>query len=436
MLDKNKNNSEIQKTPDKPSTGIGKLFGLILLSLIFIGIAIARINQIPVIENDVYPRNTDLVCVGCYPEIVTDGPDFGTYGAEFREFIFIGHQLKIRQNGTIEKVEFFVNDLTDTTGLFITIWRKVNPGSYDLVGITENLIGKLVEGEINEVLLDTLIEDVQRGDYYGIRLLQNGPAQPLQMTIREDVRGAKAYWFDSDPGSYSVDWRRNADGFGPDDGAVPIHFFMQAPLFVFIGDSILAGYPYFRSFAEFEERNDFQRSIPYLVANTLEVNYQNLGITGQNIAEIEERFQCDCVDLKPRVVVMIAGVNDIRRQTEEEDYIASWSHVLDMLSDAGINALIFSILPSTAGTAEEHDKRERWNSLVKEMVETHGFIWIDGDRAVGMNRPDGSPGNYWDIKPEYDYDDLHYTVAGNRKLAELTLNALEQLGYSRHGLLF
>ncbi|MCX6645290.1 MAG: GDSL-type esterase/lipase family protein [bacterium] len=435
MPGENEKNPDIQKPAEKKPGGIGKLVGLIFLSLLFIGIAIARINQIQIIENDVFPRNTDLVYVGGYPEIVTDGPDFGTYGAEFREFLFNGHQLRIRQNGTIEKVEFYVNDLTDTDGFYITIWRK-DGERYDRVGETENLIGKLTAGEINEITLDRPIGNIQEGDYYGIRLTQNGPSQPLQMTTREDVNRAKAYWFDSDPGNVGVDWENGADGVGQEGGSVPVRFSMQAPLFVFIGDSILAGYPYNRSFIEFEERNDFRSVMPYLVSDALQVTYQNLGVAGQVISEIEDRFQTDCIDLKPRVVVMIAGVNDIRRGTEEADYIASWDHILNMLDDSGIHAAIFSILPSTAGTPDEHRKRERWNALVKDMVATHGFIWIDGEKGVGVNRPDGDPGNLWDMKPEYDFDKLHYSKEGYAKLAELALDALEELGYRRHGLLF
>lgn len=419
----------------KSSAGLGKLVGLIFLSLLFIGIAIARINSITVIENDIFPRNTDLVYVGCYPEIATDGPDFGTNGEQFREFLFKGHQLRIRQNGTIEKVEFYVNELADTDSLYITIWRK-NSSRYDRVGETENLVGMLVEGEINEVALEMPIEGVQEGDFYGVRITQDGPAETLQMTLREDVERARAYWFDSNPGNTGVDWEGGADGFGPESAAVPIRFSMQAPLFVFIGDSILAGFPHCRTFIEYEERNDYKFAMPYLVASTLDVTYQNLGVSGQNISEIEERFQEDCIDLKPRVVVMIAGVNDVTRCTEEEGYVISWTHILNMLDDAGIHAVIFNILPSTEGTLEELRTRDIFNARIKELVESHGFIWVDGDRAVGVNWLEGDPGNLWHMRPEYDYDGLHYTREGYVKVAETALEALEELGYRRRGLLF
>jgi lysophospholipase L1-like esterase len=435
MPDEEENNPDVQKPGKKKIRGIWILLGLIFLLFVGIGVVISIIGPTEVIENSVFPRNPDLVYVGGYPEIVTDGPDFGTYGASYREFFFSGHQVRIRQNGTIEKVEFYVNDLTDTDGFYVTIWRKMGE-TYNRVGETENLVWKLVAGEVNDITLDTPIKGIQEGDFYGIKLTQNGSSQPLQMTIREDVRSAKAYWFDSDPGNWCVDWENGADGVGQEGCAVPIRFSMQAPLFVFIGDSILAGYPYNRSFIEFEERCDIQSSIPFIVSDTLLVPYQNLGVAGQVISEIEDRFQTDCIDLKPRVVVMIAGVNDIRRGTEEADYIASCDHILNMLDDAGIHAVIFSILPCTTGTTDEHRKRERWNALVKDMVESHGFIWIDGEKGVGVNRPDGDPGNLWDIKPEYSFDDLHYTKEGNAKLAQMALDGLEELGYRNDRMLF
>jgi lysophospholipase L1-like esterase len=435
MPEKDLKRPEAHKPSDKQTTGIGKLVGLIFLSLLFIGIAIARINSIPFIVNDVFPRNTDLVPVGCYPGIVTQGPGLGTNGEQIREFLFNGHQLRIRQNGTIEKVEFYVNDLTDTDGMFINIWRK-NGSRYDRVGESENLAAKLVEGEINSIELERPIQGVREGDFYGIRITRNGPAETFQLTLREDVPRAQTYWFDSNPGNVSVDWEGQADGTGPGDSAIPVRLYMQAPLFVFIGDSILAGFPHCRAFIEQEVRNGFKFGMPYLVSDTLQVTYQNMGVTGQKIAQIEERFQVDCIDLKPRVAVMLAGVNDITPEGIDEDYLQSWDHILTMLEEAEIRAVIFNILPSTAGTIDELRKRDRWNAMVKDMVESRGFIWIDGDRGVGAERKEGDPGNLWDLKPAYDHDGLHYTRAGYAKIAELTLDALEELGYYRRGLIF
>src|SRR5215472_12583039 len=78
--------------------------------------------------------------------------------------------------------------------------------------------------------------------------------------------------------------------------------------------------------------------------------YINRGIGGQTTPQMLVRFRQDVVDLKPRVVVVLAGTNDIAENTGKttlkaiENNIASMS---DLARANGIRVVLCSVLPAS-----------------------------------------------------------------------------------------
>ena len=100
---------------------------------------------------------------------------------------------------------------------------------------------------------------------------------------------------------------------------------------VFMGNSITEGWP---------------NKDPELFENP---NYVNRGIGGQTTPQMLLRFRADVIDLQPKVVVILAGTNDIAGNTgpmtleEIRDNIISMS---ELATASGIEVVISSVLPA------------------------------------------------------------------------------------------
>jgi lysophospholipase L1-like esterase len=100
---------------------------------------------------------------------------------------------------------------------------------------------------------------------------------------------------------------------------------------VFMGNSITIGW--------IEQRPEFFKDKPYV----------NRGISGQTTPQMLVRFRQDVVDLKPSVVVILAGVNDIAGNTGPaslkmiEDNLASMCEIAKANS---IKVVLSSVLPA------------------------------------------------------------------------------------------
>ena len=83
-------------------------------------------------------------------------------GGATREFILLGHDTKIRQEGDLTRVRFYVVTVPDTS-MYITVWRY-NGSTYDRVGISEDIVSQLSDASYCTVTFTSKITDVQEGD--------------------------------------------------------------------------------------------------------------------------------------------------------------------------------------------------------------------------------------------------------------------------------
>ncbi|WP_047495156.1 SGNH/GDSL hydrolase family protein [Terriglobus sp. TAA 43] len=153
--------------------------------------------------------------------------------------------------------------------------------------------------------------------------------------------------------------------------------------------------------------------------------YINRGISGQTTPQMLLRFQQDVVRLHPSVLVLLAGTNDIARNTGPsspamiEDNFRSMAAIA---KDNGIRLVIGSILPAARyrwrpGVNGVTDIREvnRW---LKTFCTENNFVFVDYYTAMA----DDAGG----MKPGLSSDEVHPTEAGYEIMAPLAEQGITQ----------
>jgi lysophospholipase L1-like esterase len=154
-------------------------------------------------------------------------------------------------------------------------------------------------------------------------------------------------------------------------------------------------------------------------------NYINRGISGQTTPQMLVRFQQDVVHLKPAVVIVLAGTNDIAGNTGpstpemiEDNFVS----MADIAKQSGIRFVIASILPVAAypwkpGIAPAEEIRTL-NAWLKDFCNRDGDIYLDYYSALA----DAEGG----MKPRLSVDGVHPTAEGYAIMAPLAEKAIAQ----------
>jgi lysophospholipase L1-like esterase len=153
--------------------------------------------------------------------------------------------------------------------------------------------------------------------------------------------------------------------------------------------------------------------------------YVGRGISGQTTPQLLVRFRPDVVALKPKVVVILAGTNDIAGNTGPsslemiEDNLASMSEIARA---NGIRVVLSSVLPvydyPWKPGLQPAPKIIALNAWMKRYAATTGAVYLDYHSAMKDSR-DGLP-------PELAKDGVHPTEAGYRIMARLVEPAIAE----------
>jgi lysophospholipase L1-like esterase len=395
---------------------------LLGLALLAPGALRAQTRPVPIFPT--LAPNPDLVSCGPYDTIVAGTANWGTTasdGAHSREFLTLGQQYRIRQNGTVSRIRVNLQDAAGLTGFYFRVWRKIDQ-TYDLVGSSENLAPVMMAGP-NTLDLTRPIAALE-GDYYGYRVESMTAANFFART-RPEV--TSYFVADASYGSTDFDWNAQPKVKGR---VLPIEMSMQAPILVGIGDSIMSGWPAHHTFLEGSPTGRIGADIVSYLGQHWRVTRQNMGIPGQTVAQFVARFTPDVVNLKPRIALLEGGGSaDIERSDglgkTLEIYLANFKKMLDACQANGIKPVVLLILPRGSGTtADQSQKRDIWNAALRDLAKGYsGAVVVDASAYVGVSRPDGSPNNLSSIDRAYSAGDKwHFTPAGYQRIAEAVVD--------------
>ena len=154
--------------------------------------------------------------------------------------------------------------------------------------------------------------------------------------------------------------------------------------------------------------------------------YINRGIGGQTTPQMKQRFMQDVVELKPKAVVVLAGINDIAQNTGYISIPDIASNIEDMVALAktnNIKVVICSVLPANyfpwRPQIQPADKVIGLNKLLKEIAHKNEVIYLD----YYTEMVDDKKG----LKDAYTTDGVHCTIEGYRVMEVLIEKCLKIL---------
>lgn len=174
---------------------------------------------------------------------------------------------------------------------------------------------------------------------------------------------------------------------------------------VFMGNSITAGW--------IQHRPGFFNGKPYV----------NRGIGGQTTPQMLIRFKQDVIDLKPEVVVLLAGINDIAQNTGPttlEAIMDNLSGMAVLAKAQGIKVILCSVLPAYdfpwRPGLEPAGKVVALNRMIKDFAEKNNLYYLDYYSALVDSRNG--------MQKKYSRDEVHPTAEGYQVMEPLVEKAI------------
>jgi lysophospholipase L1-like esterase len=146
----------------------------------------------------------------------------------------------------------------------------------------------------------------------------------------------------------------------------------------------------------------------------------NRGIAGQTTDQMLIRFRQDVISLRPRVVVILAGLNDIaglHGPVSEETVLDNLISMSDLARANGIRVILASVLPVGNGRERLRGHITELNERIKEHCEKSGAVFLDYYSAMSL---DGEP------RKELTADGVLPNDSGYRLMAALVEKAISE----------
>jgi lysophospholipase L1-like esterase len=205
----------------------------------------------------------------------------------------------------------------------------------------------------------------------------------------------------------TLDWP-NLSKYKASNGEVLKNNIAAANRVVLMGNSITEGWV--------RERPAFFDENPNLIGR---------GISGQTTPQMLLRFRQDVIQLKPKLVILLCGINDIAQNTGPITQAEIMDNIISMSELAvanNIGVILSSVLPASdfpwRPGLNPGPKVVSLNKDIEKYAKEKGFIYLDYYTAM----EDGNFG----LKPGLSTDKVHPTPAGYALMEPLLLAAIKK----------
>ena len=159
-----------------------------------------------------------------------------------------------------------------------------------------------------------------------------------------------------------------------------------------------------------------------------EFEFINLGISGNKVADLVDRWQTDCIDIKPDVVSILIGVNDVWHRSGDrswlptDEFTAQYRSILTETKEK-TSAKIIMLEPYLAYTDDKAFFREDLApkiEAVRGLAREYADIFIPLDGIIAAASVHSAP-------TSWAYDGVHPTEAGAHLIAKHYADAFDYI---------
>lgn len=154
----------------------------------------------------------------------------------------------------------------------------------------------------------------------------------------------------------------------------------------------------------------------------------NRGISGNKVFQLADRWNKDCLDLKPDVLSILIGVNDYWHKRNgnydgtveiyENDYMELLERTKEALPDVELVLCEpFYVLKTSAVDETWVEPMKQYQAAAKRVSDAFGTLWVPY-QSVFDEAVKHAPGTYW------TGDGVHPSMAGAQLMAEAWLKVV------------
>ena len=155
----------------------------------------------------------------------------------------------------------------------------------------------------------------------------------------------------------------------------------------------------------------------------------NKGISGNKVYQLAERWEADCLDLKPNVLSILIGVNDFwhtldgRYKGTAATYRTDFANLIDQTKQKLPNVQLIIGQPFAVSGVKAVDEKwfpafDEYRVAASEIAGRYGAIFIPY-QTIFDKAQKKAPGVYW------TGDGVHPSVAGNQLMAAAWLDTVK-----------
>lgn len=158
-----------------------------------------------------------------------------------------------------------------------------------------------------------------------------------------------------------------------------------------------------------------------------ENGYIGRGISGQTSYQFLLRFRNDVINLKPKLVIINAGTNDVAENSGPFDIENTFGNIASMAEMAKANkikVILTSVLPASEfkwnkKITDSSERIEALNAKIKEYAEANKIPYVDYYTPMASG-PERS------LNPDYSKDGVHPTLEGYLVMEALIQPAIDK----------
>jgi lysophospholipase L1-like esterase len=314
----------------------------------------------------------------------------------------------IRTPGVITSLKWWCRDVDAANKDYkIKLFRPYGTNLYNMVYETDALTAAVGTNEITG-----LSWTVQEGDHFGW-WAEDADTEINVTKVSPGLRGRSGY----SSGEVRGDGVSNSTPNG--DNVLCIAGYGYGAALVYVGDSILGGYPSYNPFLSAGSwiQGLASNSVPYRVKTHEGVTalYLNTARPSVTADVIDSTLVTYATNAGAKVMWVHSGINDVAAPRTWADYIAN---ITSIRTKFGTNNPFFiaEILPASTASDEVAANVRTWNTNLTAWAATNYATLVKMHDAFGQTR--GSTGALDDLLSAYSLDGVHLNNTGLSEYAK------------------